>query len=380
MLSAAASALSPSLGLASPANPSRSINPRWYGFNLLEYFSIDPDWMKYFPFKNDGNFQEDDFRWIADWGFNWVRLPMDYRFWTDPNDPMKIHEQKVEPIDHAIRLGQKYGIHVNISLHHAPGECILDGMDAERTGIHVTSEKTSVYKDPATLDAFVHQWTYFAARYKGISSNDLSFNLVNEPKENGKPISQGEKDYVRVAKVAIQAIRAIDPQRLIVTDGYPVGTQPIPGLFDTGILQSAHDYVPALVTHYGIPWGPSGAQIGKEPVPTWPLKNAQGKIIEDRQTIEARFHPWGDLAQHGIPIHFGELGCGNHTPPSVAYAWYNDTLDMIGGLRSGWALWNFRGPFGILDTNRTGTRYKNWHGHQLDLTLLNILQSKMRAV
>lgn len=377
---AMAGALPSSLGLASPTNPSRSINPRWYGFNLLEYFSIDPDWMKYFPYKNDGNFQEDDFRWMSDWGFNWVRLPMDYRCWTDPNNLMKIADNKVEPIDRAIRLGQKYGIHVNISLHHAPGECILDGMDAKRTGIHVTSEKTSVYKDPATLDAFVHQWTYFAKRYQGISNRDLSFNLVNEPYEKATPLAIGEKDYVRVAKVAIQAIRAIDPHRLIVTDGYPVGTQSIPGLFDTGILQSAHDYVPALVTHYGIPWGPAQAQIGKEPVPIWPLKNAQGNITEDRQTLQTRFRPWGDLAQHGIPIHFGELGCGNHTPPPVAYAWYNDTLDMIGGLHSGWALWNFRGPFGILDTNRAGTHYKNWHGHQLDLTLLNILQSKMHTV
>jgi len=24
-------------------------NSKWYGFNLLEYFSTDPDWMKYFP-------------------------------------------------------------------------------------------------------------------------------------------------------------------------------------------------------------------------------------------------------------------------------------------------------------------------------------------
>ncbi|HEX9143379.1 MAG TPA: hypothetical protein VGA09_03840, partial [Candidatus Binatia bacterium] len=55
----------------------RAKNPRWYGFNLLEYFSTDPDWTKYFPYKSDGMFLEDDFRWIRDWGFNWVRLPMD---------------------------------------------------------------------------------------------------------------------------------------------------------------------------------------------------------------------------------------------------------------------------------------------------------------
>jgi hypothetical protein len=46
----------------------------WYGFNLLEYFSTDPDWMKYFPYKNDGMFPEDDFRRIRDWGFNFARL------------------------------------------------------------------------------------------------------------------------------------------------------------------------------------------------------------------------------------------------------------------------------------------------------------------
>src|ERR1700747_763266 len=68
-----------SLQAKSPAK-----NPKWYGFNLLEYFSTNTDWMKYFPYKDDGMFQEDDFRWIRDWGFNWVRLPMDYRFWTDP--------------------------------------------------------------------------------------------------------------------------------------------------------------------------------------------------------------------------------------------------------------------------------------------------------
>src|SRR5208337_2411063 len=159
-----------------PAN-----NPPWYGFNLLEYFSTDPDWMKYFPYKNDGMFLESDFRWIRDWGFNFVRLPMDYRFWTDAQDLLKINEKKVEPIDRAIRLGEKYGVHVNISLHRAPGFCVLDDLDPVLTGIHVTPERLSFYRDRAALEAFAHQWTFFAHRYKGISSERASFNLVNEP-------------------------------------------------------------------------------------------------------------------------------------------------------------------------------------------------------
>jgi endoglucanase len=368
---AAAGALSlsmPRLGEAVEPNP--TINPKWFGFNLLEYFSTDPDWMKHFPYRNDGMFKEDDFRWIRDWGFNWVRLPMDYRFWTDPNDLMKIDEKKIEPIDRAIRLGEKYGVHVNICLHRAPGYCILDGADEKLTGIHVTPEKTSVVRDPATLDAFVHQWVYFAERYLSISSEKLSFNLVNEP-------VQDAKEYARVARAAVAGIRGKDPKRLIVTDGCKAGFEPIPELFDTGILQSGHDYSPGQLTHYHAEWARPGSD--GLPLPTWPLKDAQGKVIADKSTIEAQFRPWGSLAQRGIPIHFGEMGCNRYTPVEIVHAWFDDTLDMIAGLHSGWALWNFRGPFGILDTNRPGTHYKNWKGHQLDFALLRILQTKMKV-
>jgi aryl-phospho-beta-D-glucosidase BglC (GH1 family) len=114
-------------------------------------------------------------------------------------------------------------------------------------------------------------------------------------------------------------------------------------------------------------------------VPTWPLKDDKGKVICDRQTLETTFHPWADLSSHGVPIHFGELGCYKHTPPDVVLAWFADTLDILGELNSGWALWNFRGPFGVLDTERSGTKFENWQGHQLDRPLLTLLQKKMNG-
>ncbi len=113
--------------------------------------------------------------------------------------------------------------------------------------------------------------------------------------------------------------------------------------------------------------------------PTWPLRDEAGKVIYDRAAIEKDYHCWGALAKHNIPMHFGELGCGRYTPPQVLYGWMDDTLDVINSLHSGWALWNFRGPCGVLDTNRAGTHYKDWHGHQLDHKLLNILQRKMNV-
>ncbi|MDR3676448.1 MAG: cellulase family glycosylhydrolase [Acidobacteriota bacterium] len=370
-------------------------NPAWFGFNLLEYFSTDPDWMKYFPYKNDGMFREDDFRWIRDWGFNFVRLPMDYRFWTNVDDLITIIEKQVELIDRAIRLGEKYGIHVNICLHRAPGECILDGMDEAITGIHITKEKTSVYEDARTLDAFVHQWTYFAQRYRGIPNERLSFNLVNEPKYRTTAAEEvelkthdpedsfsrefrhlRELQYVRVARAAIEGIRAHDPQRLIVTDGYPGANSPIPELFDTHIIQNCHTYVPTPLTHYQCEWARSFFPPDT-PVPTWPLKDRQGRVY-DRAALAAIFRPWADLPRQGIPIHFGEMGAYKHTPPNVVLAWFDDTLSVLNDLHTGWALWNFRGPNGILDTERSGTRFEDWHGHQLDRPLLNLLQKRMK--
>jgi endoglucanase len=386
MVGIAASSVLPTalLGMATPIEPGASINPKWYGFNLLEYFSTDPDWMRYFPYRDDGSFKEDDFRWMRDWGFNWVRLPMDYRFWTDPGNLMKIEERKIEPIDRAIRLGEKYAIHINICLHRAPGECCLDGLDEKITGIHITPEKTSLYRNQATLDAFVHQWVYFAERYLGISNERLSFNLVNEPQVviGTQHVPDGRKEYARVARAAIAGIRSKDPKRLIVTDGYngvSWGLTTIPELFDTGILQSCHDYEPGpQLTHYHNEWARTSGS-DQLPLPAWPLRDPQGRVVADKQTLEEEFRPWRELAQHGIPIHFGEMGCYKNTPPNVVYSWFNDTLDVIGGMHSGWALWNFRGPFGILDTERPGTQYQNWHGHQLDFMLLRILQAKMRV-
>jgi endoglucanase len=374
-------------------------NPSWYGFNLLEYFSTDPDWMKYFPYRDDGMFQEDDFRWIGDWGFNWVRLPMDYRFWTDSQDLFKIREEKVLPIDRAIRLGEKYGIHVNVCLHRAPGYCILDGLNEALTGIQITKEKSSFLTDQKMRDAFVYQWTYFARRYKGISSQKLSFNLVNEPmtllpagSRTNKPGKSGpvdpfgeearrrEADYTRVARAAFEGITKQDPQRLCLTDGYNGGTAVIPDLLGTGMMQSCHTYYPGQLTHYQCEWA-RGSLAGTEenPVPTWPYKDASGTVIVDRARIEQTFQPWGELAGCGVPIHFGEMGCYKHTPPEVILAWFEDTLSVLHGLHSGWALWNFRGPFGVLDTERAGTKFENWHGHQLDRPLLRVLQKWARA-
>ncbi|MCX7993662.1 MAG: cellulase family glycosylhydrolase, partial [Fimbriimonadales bacterium] len=86
--------------------------PRWRGFNLLNKFNLE--W-------SNRSFEEQDFEWIAELGFNFVRLPMDYRIWTDPDNPYRLREEELRLIDQAVRFGEKHKVHVQINFHRAPG-------------------------------------------------------------------------------------------------------------------------------------------------------------------------------------------------------------------------------------------------------------------
>jgi hypothetical protein len=49
-------------------------------------------------------------------------------------------------------------------------------------------------------------------------------------------------------------------------------------------------------------------------------------------------------------------------------------LDILHSNGIGFALWEFNGSFGILDSGRQDIAYEDWHGHKLDRKLLTLLQ------
>lgn len=107
-------------------------------------------------------------------------------------------------------------------------------------------------------------------------------------------------------------------------------------------------------------------------MPVWPGV-IDGKTF-NRQSLESFYQPWIDLVNQGVGVHCGECGCYNETPHDVFLAWSEDQLDILTSHGIGWGLWNFRGTFGLLDSGRKDVAYDDWHGHQLDRKLLNLLQ------
>lgn len=316
--------------------------PRWRGFNLLEKFNAG----------RNGPFVEADFQWMSDWGFDFVRLPMDYRSWTDKAEPDRLDGKVLEEIDQAVAWGREHGVHVSLNLHRAPGYTVAK-----------PAEERDLWTDEEAQRQFDFQWSQFARRYRGIPAAELSFDLVNEPAHIAP------EGYVKVARRAIAAIRQEDPQRLIISDGLDWARTPVWGLAGEHVAQSTRGYDPMQLTHYQASW----VRGERWPEPAWPLVQG-GRTLDRDWFYRERIAPWKELEAKGVGVHVGEWGSYNKTPHGVVLRWARDVLSLWKEAGWGWALWNFRGPFGILDSGRRDVDYQDFHGHKLDAKLLALLR------
>ncbi len=316
--------------------------PLWYGFNLLEKFSAP-----------GSAFKEDDFKMVGDWGFNFLRLPMSYRCWGSPDDLTKMDEAKLAEIDQAVEFGRKYKVHTCLNLHRAPGYCV-----------NPPKEPLDLWKDAKAQEGFAYQWAALAKRYKGVPSEQVSFNLINEPN------AQVTEDlYAPVMRLAAKAIRAEDPQRQIIVDGLKWGHDPAMSLVDDKIGQSTRGYQPMRISHHKAGWI---AGSDKWPDPTWPLKTAKGEE-QGAEWLRKQFDVWKPYLEKGGFLHAGEWGAHNKTPHAVALAWMKDQLAIWKEMRLGWALWNLRGSFGVMDSGRSDVQYESVGGRKLDRKMLDVL-------
>jgi endoglucanase len=350
--------------------PSKNPLPRWKGFNLLDYFSPSPG-----RDPNSNKTTDDDLKWMSDWGFNFVRIPMAYPRYLNfdrtgkitNEDFYKFDNNVLQEIDKLIYQAHKYNLHVCLNLHRAPGYCINAGF----------FEPYNLWKDKQAQDAFFHHWGMWAERYKNMSPAKISFDLLNEPAFRDDLNDQFSKSstvpgdlYRKIAEGAVRAIRAANPEHLIIADGNNVGNDVTPELIDLKIAQSCRGYFPHYISHYQATWvfkDPS-----KAPVPVWP-GTIEGKFY-GRENLEKYYKPWIDLAKNGTGVHCGECGCWKRTPHNIFLAWFGDVIDILTSGNIGYALWNFRGDFGILDSGRTDIEYKDWYGHKLDSRLLDLLK------
>ena len=328
--------------------------PAWHGVNLLGLFR-EPDTTGVDSRADDG-FREEHFRWLRDWGFNFARLPMHYRNWCPDDDWTKFDDSVFDKIDAAVAYGRRYGVHVQLCFHAAPGFRIL--------GWEKMSEQ--LRSSPRAQAAFCEQWRRFARRYRGIPSEYLSFNPLNEP------AGFSEEQYIKVFSQVVDVIHKEDSERFIMLDGNNVGSTPVPAFFDAPLTgQAFRGYTPHAISHFGTTYVDQPAHE-----PGWPCSpslddNPDSWLWEQPETTMAKYD---GIVPADYPMMIGEFGCYNKISHATALAWMEHCLKLWNARGYSWAIWNLNGPFGFIDSGRADAEYEDFEGHKLDRRMLDLLR------
>lgn len=175
-------------------------------------------------------YQQEEIEALGSLGFDFIRAPLDFNGIFEGTDTGKANPAFLENMDRLLEYCALEGIHVCFDLHDMPG--FNTGGD---------DSLITLWSDGETQELFVEFWRFMAEYYRDVPSGLLSFNLLNEPHGNdGEPSDQV---YSQIMLRAVEAIREVNPDRLIFADMLGV-TQGIPvqGLADAQVAQAFHPY------------------------------------------------------------------------------------------------------------------------------------------
>jgi hypothetical protein len=103
-------------------------------------------------------------------------------------------------------------------------------------------------------------------------------------------------------------------------------------------------------------------------------------VFVDRKWLENWMKPWFEFRKEtGSLIHCGELGTyALKVPRQTQLNWFRDVLGILKENKVGWAQWNFRGSFGIINTGREEFHSEILpNGDRLDRQMLEILRKNI---
>jgi endoglucanase len=331
--------------LAAPA--SAASTTQWRGFNLMELIDVG----------SGGAYRRSDFRNTRDWGFTFLRLPVDYRWIVNSFSPeFEWNQRGIKALDEAMEWGSAYGLHLNLAFHRAPGYCVKPPAD-----------RYNLWRDEEAQRDFYTVWGQLTRRYAHVDKERLSFNLVNEPDR-----TVDRATYTRISAAAVGRIRSVSRDRTVTVDGMLWGRDPAWPEGGPQVIQSARGYLPEQLTKWRFEqWNRASMTW---PVPTWPM-DVPGSGLWDEARLAGNFErAWGSLAQKGA-VHVGEFGCYQNTPHPVALSFIGSNLKVWQAHSCGWALWQLRGPFGVMDSGRADVTYAKTPDGLLDAKMLDLLRS-----
>lgn len=314
-------------------------------------------WLSQYPEFSQRHFntfiQAHDIRRIADWGFDHVRLPVDYPVLEDDRDPGVYRESGFDAIEYCLEWCRENDLRVILDLHKAPGFAF----DAQ--------ESSTLFRSAAAQERFLNLWRAVADRFRARYMGALAFELLNEI------MLPDSGPWNELAGRALESIRAIDRGRLVVIGGNTYNAADelvnLEVWEDPNVLYTFHCYQPFTVTHQKAYWVEALVEYGRQvdypgraegldmflrehPEYRFFLEYEVGKWF-DRIYLRSALRPAVDFAAGaGQTVYCGEFGVVDVAPMETRLNWTRDLVSLLNEFEIGRAYWTYKAlDFGLVD-------------------------------
>lgn len=320
---------------------------KWYGYekgiNLGGWLS-QSDYTK----KHCDKFiSENDIEIISKWGFDHIRLPIDYEVLDSDRDSNIADGFSL--IDNTVEWCRKYNLNLILDLHKTEGYAFY------------LNEKL-LFDSEELQQKFLDLWFQIAERYAYLGDN-VAFELLNEIVEDDS------SRWNILLNRAVKVIRTVAPSTKIIIGGINWNSastlSQIEKPDDDNIIYNFHFYEPFLFTHQNAGWI---EEMPKNNVMEYPAtfrayqnlsreinsfgSGLFGEITEmGPKFMESLMQAAVDAAvQADVPLYCGEYGTINFAPPRDTGIWYSDVNAAFKNLGIGRAIWTYKSmSFGISD-------------------------------
>ena len=289
---------------------------------------------------------EQDFKTVAQWGFNSVRLPVDAPWLFENEGRGPLSAGRLQALKRILRWSADAGLLTVLDLHQVPWHSFAK------------PELENLWKSDGDLESFCGLWIELTRALRDFDG-PLWFDLLNEP------TAQSPLDWNKPAKRAYEAVHGEDPKRVIVLESTRWGS--VQTLLDLAaavqgpqLVYSFHFYEPMWVTHQKAPWWKEGHPYGETVLYPGTLPKAQeylarelpadtrqrlefeGSVHWNQDALRQLLKPVERLAREGVPLYCGEFGVYEGAPRLSRLNWMKDTLELFKEFKVGWAYWNYK--------------------------------------
>ena len=320
-----------------------------HGINLSGWFASSGDLSQqhFDTFTNEA-----DLKLIHEMGFDSVRLGVEPSLIVRHGQLNPANPDAVAHLDRSIDRA--------LANHLAVMLCVFPNDDYKR---NLATERG--------VDDFVLLWRVLAAHFSKTDPDKVFFELMNEPEV------QDPYRWMGVQARVVEAIRGVDTDHSIIATAANYSSLPdllqLEPLRDANVIYNFHFYEPYQFTHQGASWGSSEWVFFKDiPYPATPdtlaaqMKNVPSDPARynlflygtggwGRQSISARIAfaaAWA--GERKVPLICNEFGAYRDTAdPASRARWIGDVRSALEENHIGWAMWDYRGNFGVVEHTST---------------------------